>query len=674
MLLADRLAVPDTVEALLFDMDGVLIDTLSMDYELVDRLVSDRFQRPGAVARSVVREHFAFDLPEFWRRITSDAGLEASDDDLAAFVAEHERCRRETVAAVHEGVVEILGDARSRGLRIAFVSNNPEADVRAMLTACALLGEGDLVVGNDRPGLAKKPAPDVYLAAAELVGVEPARCAAVEDTLVGLEAAGTAGCHVIAVATGGNRFEELAASPYPARRYTSFAASVVALGRNGVAEKSLVTPNDFVSHMIEHIAWRIGCSITLRWTNDDWQALGAEVGREIRKLPRLRSATAALGMIDDGSAEVALRDSDAGTVRLLASRQVDLSWFLASRCEQLADGAPLVSMLEGLAAAAGLDVEVTLASFEDPHHTWEGVFRAIGIALDGMVNAPPTDQLGDPAVDPAGARATDQAGARVTDQAAVRVAEPAGDAGGTADAAPSRDVPVVAVESGWQTVHSSSTGAKLVRTTAESVVTVEVDLRGSGSRCAIEVGPTVNVDGFENLLAELAAGAGFALDVTFEATRLSSSHVVTEDIGMVLGRALKHIAVHRITELGMQGAGSNIADPEELARRPIRVGVSMEGRKFCKYVPFSQDYAEFRRAFLIGHTLPGGVYSEDLDDFVDGLAGGLSASVMVHFGEAVDPLAGWPLVFRGLGQATAGMLRVNPHRRGLTPGVKATLA
>ena len=72
--------------------------------------------------------------------------------------------------------------------------------------------------------------------------------------------------------------------------------------------------------------------------------------------------------------------------------------------------------------------------------------------------------------------------------------------------------------------------------------------------------------------------------------------------------------------------------------------------------------------------LSNGLFSEDLDDFVDGLAGGLQSSVIVHVDSDVDPISGWPMLFRGLGEAIGELLMVNPYRLALTPGVKATLA
>jgi imidazoleglycerol phosphate dehydratase HisB len=526
------------------------------------------------------------------------------------------------------------------------VSNNPHLEIRKILAGAGLVA--DVIVGNDEPGLRKKPAPDTYREAAARLGLPSSLCVAVEDSLLGAEAASTAGCYTVAVATGANSFRELAQSRHVSRCYTSFARCYVSLGRAGVTSKTLSSPNEFVSHMIEHVAWRLGCSIDLSWTNDDWHGLGSALGREVRKLPIRRDAASTIGMIDDGSAEIHVTATSPGGAVLTSSRQVDLEWFLDSRAEQLSDGRPLVQVLKGLGAGGDLGFTIVVASFEDPHHTWEGIFRGVGIALDKMFNE-----------QPAAPNPPSEEERKLPARAAPTTGQ----------------LPVQrAVERGWTVQHVSEWQASLQRRTAESVVGADVRFGAPSVRCTINVADSIDVTGMVDLLAQFAEGAALQLDVTYDATRLSSSHVVAEDIGMTLGRALRYVAVERMDKFGIHGAGSNIRDPGEGIDQPIRVGVSMEGRKFWKYVPMSQDYGDFRKNFLVGHTLANGLYSEDLDDFIDGFAGGLESSVVMHIDSNTDPITGWPLLFRGLGEAIAGLLAINPHRLSLAPGVKATLA
>ncbi|MET8279153.1 HAD family phosphatase [Micromonospora sp. NPDC005174] len=638
MLLAQSLAVPRETQALLLDMDGVLIDSLALDFAVVERLL--RRHVPGvAVPLETIKRYFPYSLPDFWARVCASVDVRLTDQEITDLVRSHEEERLSAVADVHAGVPELLRDARSAGLRLAVVSNNPKRDVERILASVKLRDLVDAVVGNDAPGMERKPAPDPYLAAAAELGVAPDRCVAIEDSVLGLQAARDAGCYTVGVATGASSLDELSGSGLADRCHRDLRPNMVSLGREGITRKSLDTPNDFVSHMVEHIAWRLGCSIELRWNNDDWRGLGTALGTEIARIPRLSDSAAALGMIDDGSAEVQLRVDPEGGASFHASPQVDLDWFLSVRCEQLSHGAPLVDLLDALGRAAGLWITVTVASFEDPHHTWEGVYRAVGIALDRMCN-PLTEES--------------TAAAAVTSSLPEHSGERA-------------------VERGWR-VESLSTGSvRLSRATAESVVAVEVSMGDPGADVFIEVADSVRVTGFAGLVDAFAREAGLRVSVRFEATRLSSSHVVTEDVGLALGRALRYLAIERISEVGIYGAGSNVRAVADLDQ-PVRVGVSMEGRKFWKYVPLDQTYPEFRRSFLIGHDLCGDLFSEDLDDFVDGFAGGLQASVMVHIRSDVGAEKGWPLLFAAMGQATQELLSVNPYRKALAPGVKATLA
>jgi hypothetical protein len=159
------------------------------------------------------------------------------------------------------------------------------------------------------------------------------------------------------------------------------------------------------------------------------------------------------------------------------------------------------------------------------------------------------------------------------------------------------------------------------------------------------------------------------MSIDFEALQLSSSHVAAEDVGMTIGVALKQLASARMAASGIEGAGSSLNGTP----RPIRVGVSFEGRKFVRFVPVGWHQDELRRA-IIGQTLANGLFSEDLDDFVDGFAGGMGCSVIVHWERLEDPDAAWALVFDGLGAAIGELLAANPARRGVIAGVKGTLA
>ncbi|MEI9902337.1 MAG: HAD family hydrolase [Hyphomicrobium sp.] len=193
-----------------------------------------------------------------------------------------------------------------------------------------------------KPGCGRKPAPDSYLSAAAQLQVKPEQCVVVEDSVIGATAGKAAGCFVIGVATGAASFEELSASHQVDAAIASLAPSVVSLTEGNVQNKRLQTQNDFVSHMIEHIAWRTSSSVELQWTSDDWGLLGERVGQSLRERLDTSAPVAALGMIDDGSAEVLIDWSLEPGFDLQAVPHIDRDLILSTRVEQLAEPTPLV--------------------------------------------------------------------------------------------------------------------------------------------------------------------------------------------------------------------------------------------------------------------------------------------------------------------------------------------
>ncbi len=647
MLIAERLYIPEGTEAILWDMDGVLLDTLSLDLTLCNQLLGQHFGEHVTLTKVFIRSIFAHHPPEFWRLIfefaKSEYGISGTEGEFERILETYNQIRNDSVFEVNPGIPEILENARNLPLKLAVVSNNPTEDVRKLLSQAGILDAFDLVIGNDVRDLRKKPAPDTYLLAAETLGVTPETCVVVEDSMVGAEAGHQAGCFTIGVAIGSEDFEPLARSPWTDRVYAAFHPNRVELQFGKVTNKHILTPNEFVSHMVEHVAWRMGCEIHLRWNNDDWFLLGTRIGSRISEYDTLQDSGVALGMIDDGSAEVLIERSNEPNVVMDSVKHIDLDWFLSLRCEQLHSGEPLMDLIQGLSQGVGARIRVTVCSLEDPHHTWEGVFRSIGIALNQMF--------------------THRAIPQEFSECRLEKPVPDGFHQGT-------------VSQGDIRVNARSCEfAQVTRKTAESNVCVFTDFsKQEPGNYRFHVSPAVTVGGLPALLDRFAKAAGLTLHVDYEATVLSSSHVVLEDTALVLGRALKEMLLLRMDQYGANAAGSSLTTADDLSHQPIRVGLSVEGRKVWKLVPFHESFDELRKRFIIGQTVCDDLFSEDLDDFLDGLSGGLNCSIMVHIKDRIDPDKGWQMIFSHLGKALKAAFEPNPSRKGVPPGVKATLA
>jgi HAD superfamily hydrolase (TIGR01509 family) len=139
-------------------------------------------------------------------------GHEPGDEFLAEVSGRKESRFRDLIqgkAQPMPGVVVWLQRMQAQCARQAVASSAPMANIDLIVDSLALRPYFDAVVSA--AGMAGKPDPGVFLKAASLIGVPPARCVVVEDAVVGVQAARSAGMHVIAVTTTHAR-ESLAAA------------------------------------------------------------------------------------------------------------------------------------------------------------------------------------------------------------------------------------------------------------------------------------------------------------------------------------------------------------------------------------------------------------------------------------------------------------------------------
>jgi HAD superfamily hydrolase (TIGR01509 family) len=182
------------IEAVVFDLDGVILQTEEVWDEVRGRYI---IERGGRYDEQAQRAMMGMSAPEWSRFLHEDAGVRDEPDAINRAVVELmlEEYRREL--PLLPGAVEAVRRvAESFPLALASSSNRAifeEALELAGLTDCfrATVSSEEVQRG--------KPAPDVYLEAARRLGVAPESCVAVEDSHAGIRSASSAGMRVIAI-------------------------------------------------------------------------------------------------------------------------------------------------------------------------------------------------------------------------------------------------------------------------------------------------------------------------------------------------------------------------------------------------------------------------------------------------------------------------------------------
>jgi HAD superfamily hydrolase (TIGR01509 family) len=187
-----------SISAILFDFDGLVIDSETPLFDIWTAIYAEHGQ--------------TLTLDAWQHSLGTQGGFDPIADlldrtaqacDPAALEARASREHWQTCAdqPLLPGVTDRLEDARILGLHTAVASSSSAKWVRAWLGHHALLDRFDAIVTRDDVTRVK-PAPDLFLLAAERLGVEAGTCLVFEDSPNGIRAARAAGMRVVAVPRG----------------------------------------------------------------------------------------------------------------------------------------------------------------------------------------------------------------------------------------------------------------------------------------------------------------------------------------------------------------------------------------------------------------------------------------------------------------------------------------
>jgi HAD superfamily hydrolase (TIGR01509 family) len=182
------------IEAVVFDLDGVLVDSEHVWDEVRQQLAEER---GGRWSESASRDMMGMSSPEWSRYMRDEVGLGDEPAEISAEVVRRLESRYRVELPLITGAKQAVERIAARWpLALASSSNRELIDLALHASGLGRLFAATVSSEEVARG---KPAPDVFLEAARRLGVEPAYCGAVEDSENGIRAAKAAGMHTVAI-------------------------------------------------------------------------------------------------------------------------------------------------------------------------------------------------------------------------------------------------------------------------------------------------------------------------------------------------------------------------------------------------------------------------------------------------------------------------------------------
>ncbi|HEY6313096.1 MAG TPA: HAD family phosphatase [Streptosporangiaceae bacterium] len=182
------------IEAVVFDLDGVLVDSEPVWEQVRRGLVAER---GGHWAPDAQRRLMGMSTPEWAAYLSEDLGVGLPPDQVATVVVDRMAARYAQHVPFMDGAVDAVHRIAARW-PLAVASSAPAVLIETVLQSAGLRSCFSVVMSTEQVAHGK-PAPDIYLAVAAELGFPPGDCAAVEDSSNGLRSAAAAGLHVIAI-------------------------------------------------------------------------------------------------------------------------------------------------------------------------------------------------------------------------------------------------------------------------------------------------------------------------------------------------------------------------------------------------------------------------------------------------------------------------------------------
>lgn len=182
------------LKAVIFDMDGVLVDSEPIHFEVDKRVL----KKCGFIVKNeVLNPYVGVTNPEMWKDLKEKYNLILSVEELLKIQTELkiEVLNEKKIDAI-DGIKELLNELKQNKISTAVASSSPRSFIDAILEKIGITKYFNVVLSGEEVQRGK-PNPDIFLKTAEMLGFNPKECVVIEDSTNGVKAALSAGMKCI---------------------------------------------------------------------------------------------------------------------------------------------------------------------------------------------------------------------------------------------------------------------------------------------------------------------------------------------------------------------------------------------------------------------------------------------------------------------------------------------